>query len=121
MKRLVALFIALSTVFCAASGFVSAGIEAPKSYLWLRGTGINDPGINFDVPGELLSDAVITVEALVMFGEDCVSDGGCVYLNCYSYASRQYLDLDHLISFADYAKESDSALGEFGDMPVFDM
>ena len=106
--------IALSTVFCAAASFVVADeVEAPKSYLWLRGTGINDPGINFDVPGELLSDAVITIEALVMFGEDCVSDGGCVYLNCYSYASAQHLDTDHLISFADYAKESDSALGEW--------
>ena len=113
MKKLLALVLAVAMVLSTAVVFASAAEEEPEGYFWLKGTGDADPGINFKVPGDVLVDDNITIEALVMFDEDCVASGGCVYLNCYSYEKDEYNNWDYLISFIDYAKESSFTLGEW--------
>ena len=113
MKKLLAFILALSLVLSFSVVLVSAEENEPEGYFWLKGDGENDPGINFKVPGDVLVDDNITIEALVMFGEDCVANGGCVYLNCYSYEKDEYNNWDYLISFIDYAKESSFTLGEW--------
>ncbi len=117
MKRLLSVLLAISlAVSFAATAAVSvfAGdISEPKSYLWLKATGENDPGINFKVPGSVLAEGDITVRALVKFGEDCVSSDGCVYLNCYSYAKDEYNNWNYLMNFVDYARSADYTPGEW--------
>ena len=117
MKKLLALILALSVVLSAAAVFVSAEeIAEPDSYLWLKATGVNDPCINFKVPGSVLTDDNITIKALVRFGEDCVANDGCVYLNCYSYEQDEYNNWEYLISFIDYAKNTDAEPGKWAEV-----
>ncbi len=113
MKKLLALVLALALVLSTAVVFVSADDNEPDGYLWLKGDGDNDPGINFKVPGNLIKDAPITIKALVKFSEDCEPNEGCVYLNMYSYEQDAYNDWTYLISFLDYAKDSTVEKGKW--------
>ena len=88
-------------------------VPEPETYLWLIGTGEDDPNINFKVPGSVLAEGDITIKALVKFGEDCVANGGLVYLNCYSYAQDEYNNWDYLMNFIDYARNADYTPGEW--------
>ena len=85
----------------------------PKGYLWMKGNGVANPAITFKVPGEAIEDAPITIKALVKFGEDCQPNGGCVYLNMYSYEQDEIGNWAYLITFLDYAKDSEVEKGKW--------
>ncbi|MBQ3935294.1 MAG: hypothetical protein II715_05680 [Clostridia bacterium] len=85
----------------------------PKGYLWMKGNGASNPAITFKVPGEAIEDAPITIKALVKFGEDCQPNGGCVYLNMYSYEQDEIGNWAYLITFLDYAKDSEVEKGKW--------
>ncbi|MBR4467315.1 MAG: hypothetical protein IKS34_03340 [Clostridia bacterium] len=48
-----------------------------------------------------------TFYATVKFGDDCVQNGGCVYVNMYAYDNMEAAmttDFNHLVTFIDFAK-----------------
>ena len=79
----------------------------------MKGTGANNPAITFKVPGDAIEDKPITIKALVKFGEDCEPNGGCVYLNMYSYEEDDIGNWKYLIMFLDYAKDSEVEKGKW--------
>ncbi|GEM_PF-1832004 len=116
-KRLLSLVISAAILFSAFAVFASAsGSPAHEGYLWLTGTGFSDPGVAFKVPGSLVSDAPLTIRALVYFSEDCENDDGCVFLNCYSYAVEDSTSFDYLIAYNDYATDSTVEKGKWTEV-----
>ena len=116
MKKLLALVIALAMVLSVATVFVSAEDESePEGYLWITRADdtVESPGIHFKVPGSVIADAPITIKALVKFSEDCQPNGGCVFLNMYSYAEDSIDDFTYLVTFVDYAKDTTVEKGKW--------
>ena len=96
--------------------------EEPEGYLWLKGVGDGDvdPSIHFKVPGSLIEDAPITIKALVKFSEDCEPNGGCVFLNIYSYEQDEIETFDYLVTFLDYAKDTTIEKGKWVEIDTSD-
>ena len=123
MRNTLAIIIAISLVLSltvAVSAEANSDNGGPEGYLWLKAAENEEaPGISFKVPGSLLADNDLTITAHARFGEDCVSfDGGCVFLNCYSYAADTFNDWNNLICFIDYAKDSFATIGDWDDYSI---
>ena len=82
--------------------------EAPEGFLTLINDGTSgEPSVTYTIPGDLL-DGPVDIEALVYFGEDCVANGGCAYLNIYPWDAE-----GNLLHWTDYAKDSTVELGKW--------
>ncbi len=84
----------------------------PTSYLWLKADGETFPVVSFKVPGELLGEGEIEIEAVICLG----SDRGILdvdQITCLSFASEDLADTHALIGKVNYARETEFKAGDW--------
>ena len=84
----------------------------PVSYLWLKPDGDTFPVVSFKVPGELLGEGEVEIEAVICVGNDLgILDVD--QITCLSFDSEDLADAHALIGKVNYARETEFKAGDW--------